>query len=367
MARGLARILDHQRHMAGGIHHRPFTDGAKVAHHVTVIAGEENQGVFIHAFLFQRLHNPTDLVVHKRDAGIVEILGAQNVLPADLQPLQRATLTNHILKSLRFLRTVGRRRVFPVQLLPGSRGRIGRVGMNEGGNQQHRPVGRIVLNELHAPVPNPLGRMVLRRKLGELGHIVHLTAHPVVVEHPGILPPDIGHIIIALGSQFLLGPAFVKADGAIRVPQIVHLSNAAAAVPAAADARIKAGILTGALSIIVVAAGAGRVLPGEHGVAGRDTNRGRRNAAVKNDGVRRQCVQVRGLNTGVSKSRNRVPTLLIGEENQYIFHKTPSPNLFRIDGLSFYFHFESLLFRLIIAFLYYNNLPPLSNSRIDKN
>ena len=317
----LVGIVDDKGDAAGGIHHGTLADGVIVADHVAVVAGKEDKSVLVHPLVLQRLNNAAHLIIHKGHAGIVEILGPKDILPAHLQPLTATAVTDHVPELVQFFlfHLDGGGRVLAVELLPGGRGAVRRMGMNKRGHEEHGALRVTIVDVLHTPVTDPRSGVVLGWKLGDLGLVVHLAAHAVVVDDPRVVFHDEFGVIVLRLRQFFLAPALFKAQRAVRVGQIMQLAHGAALVAGPGEPGIEALALIGIFGIIVIAAGAGGILAGKHGKPGRHAHGRGGGAAVKGDGILHQGVQIGGLDSRVSVGGDHIPALLVGKENQDMF------------------------------------------------
>ena len=153
-----------------------------------------------------------------------------------------------------------------------------------------------------------------------------------------------------------------KAHGAIRIPQMVHFAHTAAVIPLRRDAAVKALALIGRLCIVVVAAGAGRILARQQRQAGRHTYRRRRDAMVENHTLPGQRVQMGRLNGGIAKGRDGIIPLLICKKNQNMLHIRKAPPFCQV----LLFVFKTFLFCFVSFIKLYIFSKGMSNDRITK-
>ena len=227
--------------------------------------------------------------------------------------------------------------------------------MDERGEEEHRLVGGAGSDILHAAVADPLRRMILRRELGDLGHIVHLAAHPVHIEDPGVFAADIGHILVAPGGYLLLRMTPLKAHRAVGVPEVVHLPDAAAAIALRRDAGVEALSGIRPVGVVVVAAGARGVLPRQQRQPRRDADRGGGDTLAEYHRIPRERIEVRGLYPRVAEGGYGVVALLVCKQDKNMLHLysfSPAPEK-KLSLLSVRFRNESkilwfIIYRLII-------------------
>ncbi len=317
-----SRAAHHERDMAGGFHHAAFPERAEIPLQIPVIGGEQDQCILIHSLFPQSVQDTSDLIVHKGHAGVIIILKTKGILLADHQALHRMTVADKFPVILQIVRVgiIRGGRILAVEFVPGSRRTIRRMRVDKGGHQHHGFIGVALLDILDAAVRYPLRGMVLRRVRRDLRHIVHLAAHSMNVEHVRIALADIIHIIVLWIRQFLLRIPLFKTDIPIEIFQIMHLAHAAALPAQLRDPGKESLALVGHLAVVIVAAGTRRVLSGKHGQPGGHAYRRRRDAAVEHDRFSRQRVQIRRLHRRIPKSAYGVIALLIGKQDQNIFH-----------------------------------------------
>ena len=167
-----------------GGEHCALADVAVVAEGLAVVGDEEDDGVLVHTLLLERAGDASDLVIHKGDAGVIEILRAADVGIGHIKPcVEIKRGRQEIFQIGSFLGHEGSLGDLAEELVPG-RGRAeGRMRMDEGGHQEGRLFGVAIFDEFNRAVTYPLCRMRLCGKLAYLRNVVHIAALTVVVEY----------------------------------------------------------------------------------------------------------------------------------------------------------------------------------------
>ena len=226
---------------------------AVVTEGLAVVGDKEDGGVVIHSLRLERIGDPSDLIVHKGNAGVVEILRAADIHIGHIHRIIKIERGREKIFQIGCLlgneRSLGH---FTEKLMPG-RGRAERrMRVDEGGHQKERLFGIAFLDELDRAVADPLCRMRLRRKLADLRNVVHLASHSVVVEN--VLVGRIHNIlrVIVLGMRkLLLRMAAAEAHKTVSVPDVVHLADATGLKASLCQHRVKSLARVAGLRIVV--------------------------------------------------------------------------------------------------------------------
>ena len=312
---GLTGDTEHERDAQRAVQHGAFAHRAEIAKHFTVIGGEEDDGVVIQPACLQRIDDTADLIVHKGDAGKVEIAEQAEILTADADLIQREPVAHErgeFRGILRHVRIVGDG---AVHLVPGRRRREGRMRMDERADQKERARCVAVPEEIYAPVADPLCRVNLGGKLRNLRNVVHFAALPVVVKDVFIRAGgDELRILIRRVRHFLLRVPSLEAHGAIEIQRVVHFADAAGLIAAACKFGVEAVSGVGAPIVVVAAAGVRRIKAGVHRKPRGNADGCRRKAVVKYGRLLRQRVQRRSDQAArLAGGVDRVRALLIGK------------------------------------------------------